>query len=110
MGSISVSEDPLEEAGQPTPVFWPGESQGQRTLVGYSPQGGKEADRAEWLTTTAWCGVGSLAEQYNKTTKNNFILSPLQCCVRVFTYRWLSMCVHVSEICILFPPPVYLSL
>ena len=27
-------EDPLEEAWQPTPVFLPGESQGQRSLVG----------------------------------------------------------------------------
>ena len=32
-------EDPLEEEGarQPTPVFLPGESHGQRSLVGYSP-------------------------------------------------------------------------
>ena len=29
-------EDPLEE--QPTPVFLPGESHGQRSLAGYSPQ------------------------------------------------------------------------
>ena len=28
----------------PTPVFWPGESQGQRSLVGYSPWGCKELD------------------------------------------------------------------
>ena len=27
-------EDPLEEAWQPTPVFLPGESQGQRSPVG----------------------------------------------------------------------------
>ena len=27
---------------QPTPVFLPGESQGQRGLVGYGPQGHKE--------------------------------------------------------------------
>ena len=47
MGSISVSEDPLEEAGQPTPVFWPGESQGQRSLAGYSPWGRKESDTTE---------------------------------------------------------------
>jgi len=47
MGSISVLEDPLEEAGQPTPVFWPGESQGQRSLVGYSPWGLKEMDTTE---------------------------------------------------------------
>ena len=30
-------EDPLRRAGQPTPVFWPGESHGQRSLMGYSP-------------------------------------------------------------------------
>ena len=32
-------EDPLEEGWQPTPVFFPGESQGWRSLVGYSPWG-----------------------------------------------------------------------
>ena len=29
-------DDPLEEGIQPTPVFLPGESHGQRSLVGYS--------------------------------------------------------------------------
>ena len=29
--------DPLEEEMEPTPVSLPGESHGQRTLVGYSP-------------------------------------------------------------------------
>ena len=29
---------------QPTPEFLPGESHGQRSLVGYSPWGHKEAD------------------------------------------------------------------
>ena len=32
-------EDPLEEAWQPTLVSLPGESHGQRSLVGYSPWG-----------------------------------------------------------------------
>ena len=32
---------------QPTPVFLPGESLGQRTLVGYGPQGHKESDTTE---------------------------------------------------------------
>ena len=31
-------------AGPPTPVFLPGESHGQRSLVGYSPLDRKEAD------------------------------------------------------------------
>ena len=34
---------------QPTLVLLPGESHGQRNLVGYSPQGHKESDTTEWL-------------------------------------------------------------
>ena len=34
----------------PTPVFLPGESHGQKSLVGYSPRGHKESDTTEWLT------------------------------------------------------------
>ena len=40
-------EDPLEEEMQPTPVFLPGESHGQRSLVGYSSWGRKELDTIE---------------------------------------------------------------
>ena len=35
----------------PTPVFLPGESHGQRSLVGYSPRGRKELDTTEQLNT-----------------------------------------------------------
>ena len=34
---------------QPTPVFLPGKSDGQRSLVGYSPWGRKESDTTEGL-------------------------------------------------------------
>ena len=37
-------------AWQPTPVFPPGESQGQRSLVGYSAWGHKESDRLKQLS------------------------------------------------------------
>ena len=40
-------KDPLEEAWQPTPVFLPGASRGQRSLEGHSPQGHKELDATE---------------------------------------------------------------
>ena len=39
--------DPLEEGVAATPVFLPGESRGQRGLVGCSPWGCKEADTTE---------------------------------------------------------------
>ena len=42
-------EDP--RTWQPIPVFLPGESHGQRSLVGYSPWGCKESDTTEQLST-----------------------------------------------------------
>ena len=36
---------------QRVPIFLPGEAHGQRNLEGYSPQGHKESDMTEWLST-----------------------------------------------------------
>ena len=47
-----VGKIPWRRAWQPTPVFLPGESHGQRSLAGYSPWGGKESDTTERLTHT----------------------------------------------------------
>ena len=41
---------PWRRERQPTPVSLPGESQGQRSLVGYSPWGHRESDMTERLT------------------------------------------------------------
>ena len=46
-----VGKIPWRRTWQPTPVFLPGESHGQRSLVGYSPWGLKETDTAEQLST-----------------------------------------------------------
>ena len=35
-------EDPWRRKWQPTPVFLPGESHGERSLVGYSPWGSQK--------------------------------------------------------------------
>ena len=40
-------EDPSEEEITTTPAFLPGESQGQWSLVGYSPKDGKESDATQ---------------------------------------------------------------
>ena len=39
----------MRRAWQPTPVFLPGESHGQRSLAGCSPWGQKESDTTQWL-------------------------------------------------------------
>ena len=52
-GSIPGSEKtPWRRAWQPTPGFLPGESHGQRSLVGYSPPGHRELDRTEPVPTS----------------------------------------------------------
>ena len=57
-----AGEIPSRRKWQPTPVFLPGMSQGQRCLVGYSPWGHKESDTTEQLNnrthapgSTPWC-------------------------------------------------------
>ena len=42
-----VGKSPWRRAWQPTPVFMPGESHGQRSLLGCRLQGGSESDTAE---------------------------------------------------------------
>ena len=44
-----VGKIPWRRKWQPTPVFWPGKSHGQRSLKGYSPWGHKEPDTTERL-------------------------------------------------------------
>ena len=44
---VGVGKIPWKRAWQPTPVFLPGESHGERSLAGYSPRGHKESDTTE---------------------------------------------------------------
>ena len=44
-------EDPWSRKWQPTPVFLPEKSRGQKSLVGYSPGGCKELDAIEYATS-----------------------------------------------------------
>ena len=46
-------ENPLEKEWQPTPVFLPEKSHGQRSLAGYSPWDCKEWDMTEQLSMQA---------------------------------------------------------
>ena len=44
-----VGKTPWRREWQPTLVFLPGESHGQRNLEGYSPQGHRESDTMEGI-------------------------------------------------------------
>ena len=45
---------PWRRERQPSPVFLPGESHGQRSLAGYSSWGPKELDMTECISTLEW--------------------------------------------------------
>ena len=49
----------LWRSWQPTPVFFPGDFHGQRSLAGYSPWGRPESDRTEWLSFNSGRFLGS---------------------------------------------------
>ena len=67
-----VGEVPWRREWTPAPAFWPGESHGQRSLVGYS----SESDTTNTLTFTL--GLGSCWDQDSfQTTGSLTSLSPL---------------------------------
>ena len=49
--SLNQSSHPWRRKWQPTPVFLPGKSHGQRSLAGYSSRGHKESDTTEQLNS-----------------------------------------------------------
>ena len=63
MGSVPIRKIPWRRAWQPTAVFLPGESHGQRSLAGYSPWGRTESDTTE--VTSLVCASVSSSEHGN---------------------------------------------
>ena len=70
-----VGKIPCRRAWQPTPVFLPGDSHGQRSLVGCSPLGSVESDVTE-VTSMHACNrytsarkIGTSNEMLFKQTK-----------------------------------------
>ena len=70
-----VRRIPWKGKRQPTPVFLPGKSHGQRSPAGYSPQGHKESDMTERL---------SMQKSQTKQTKS--VLCSDICSVFVLTH------------------------
>ena len=64
-----VGRSPGEGHGNPTPVFLPGEANGQKSLASYSSQGCKESDMTamteqahaqQFLYLYQWCSLHNL--------------------------------------------------
>ena len=66
-------------AWQPTPVFLPGESHGQRSLAGHSPQSHKESDVTEATEHTC-----AMAAQPCEHAKIQYILHFKMVCFMIY--------------------------
>ena len=81
-------EDPLEKGQQPTPVFLPGESHGQRSLAGYSLWGRRV--RHNWATNTGCCKWHYFILFYG------WVVFHCVCVYILFTYMHTSPFIHSS--------------
>ena len=94
-----VRKIPQRKAWQLSPVFLPGETHGQKSLAGYSPQGHKESDKTEATEhalaknnalSARWvCGDGGSFQYFPETSKLWFsslknLISPLIFCNSIF--------------------------
>ena len=77
---------PWRRGWQPTPVFFPGESHGYSSLVGYSPWGRKELDMTEatWLaymhdTNLETCNVFTGLSSFHTGNENPTLCNPKGC-------------------------------
>ena len=82
--------NPWRRKWQRTPVFFPGESHGQRSLVGYSPRGRKESDTTEWLHFPSFF-LSSL-----------MMLFFVKGSVKAYLIRYTFFLIGISLLCFLF--------
>ena len=87
--NLWVRKIPWRRARQRSPVFLPGESHGQRSLAGYSPQGHRESDTTEWLSRQA--GIVSLLPTH-------FTVCVLSCFSHIQLFATLWTVAHQSPL------------
>ena len=82
-------ENALEKEMATHSVFLPRESQGQRSLAGYSPRGLQDLDVTEWVNTHAWliCNVWASSLCTAKCTH-------IQWCI--YRYLFFSQCFPIQ--------------
>ena len=91
-----VGKIPWRWSWQSIPVFLPGESHWQSSLVGYSPGGHKESDTTEWLT----CGGGKKMWLHNLADSFLWRVEPEQACSPILTLRTPPVFLANSYLCV----------
>ena len=87
-----VGKISLRRAQQPTPVFLPGESHGQRSLASYNPWGCKERDMTEATEHTCMHAEHGVPKSEISSVKMSRILAGLRALeVGWLTWKWLQV-------------------
>ena len=90
-----VQKIPWRRKWQPTLVFLPEESHGQRSLVGQNPWGCKELETTEWLTVTAFPFAKGSSQPRDRTqvsrTAGGFRSSHNEDCCLFYIYTYTCM-------------------
>ena len=87
-----IGKIPWRRKWQPTPVFLPGTSHGQRSLVGYSPWGHKESDITEVTQNWLWYAILRI---FIKIIKKNASLFEIRTSYNQYTFFIFQLLSHV---------------
>ena len=91
-----VGKIPWKKTWQPTPVFLPGESHGQRSLVGYSAKGAKSRIQLKWLSPPTYIFMhthtytNGILPSNIKEWNNPYDLGQCFLNYNVYMYHWES--------------------
>ena len=95
-----VLKIPWRRAWQPTPVFLPGESHGQRSLVGYSPWGCKESDILKLVSIQH-----TYVHTYPNIYRSHMYDTHVSNIIRITLYVYISLVPKYARLCIyIFAP------
>ena len=99
---------------QPTPVFLPGESHGQRSLSGYSPWGCKESDTTEQLTFHYIICISSTSRMcpslLHWLSSTIWVNSCQKLLIKSVIHLEFWLCVNINNVwCCSSPYPVYMN-
>ena len=83
---------------QPTSVFLPGESHGQRNLGGYSPWGRKESAMTEWPSTNAFRWVYLSSSPLQRSLAGNSPIVPQRVRHSWSHLAHMNICRHVLSL------------
>ena len=82
---------------QPSPVFLPGESHGQRSLAGYSPWDHKESNTIEWLIV--WSNYSYEFRLNSSLTLSSHCSKPLVVHSTCYSRQLFQFALHSCPLC-----------